>query len=405
MEWLTPLEEALLHREVAVQTLQGLLRERGSKERLARQLGVSPQYLSYLLDPWNHRTPSPALARRLVAALPLEPEQRATLWEHLMLCQVNRLEARRAAFLEGRRSVLLNAEEHLHQLLQASAEAQFGPNAVSRVKYRLVYEGGRYLAQVVGPREDLRVFIEASLVAHNAANVLNYPVSALWMARQVNYVPEEIWLQALRDREEAIHYQVYGLLATATAYHNLGLYGEEYACCDQAEALLAEAGTTRLQENWLPHLYRNKLNALMYTPRFSIGEAENIAHRAQEVIERASGHTLESPFGQLLLFLIQVSLGRAYIRNANRRRLNKAEVVLRGCYDALAYMPLVGPLHRTLLLRAMAEMYGKMGSQEYRRHFLRSAYQEASAAGLTHQRARILAKLSQEERAQVELAE
>ena len=58
MHYLELAHEAQLHREAYIALLDGLLQTITAKRHFAQRVGITPQYLSYLLNPFD-RTPSP----------------------------------------------------------------------------------------------------------------------------------------------------------------------------------------------------------------------------------------------------------------------------------------------------------------------------------------------------------
>ncbi|MBK8024621.1 MAG: hypothetical protein IPK19_25145 [Chloroflexi bacterium] len=85
-DFLTQAEQAALHRHTYTSVLKGLLAHGEAKYFAAERLGITPVYLSNLLDP-DHPPPSPALAKRMVGALPLDADQRTGLLEHMILAR------------------------------------------------------------------------------------------------------------------------------------------------------------------------------------------------------------------------------------------------------------------------------------------------------------------------------
>ncbi len=392
--WLNVLEEAQVHREVAVAILQGALRKRGSKKRLVQTVGITPQYLSYLLNPFDHRTPSPETARKLVKALPLTREERDELLEHLLLAQARRVEA----LVALRHAESLSpqvAETTIQKLSVALRKAQFGADSEqSRNGYRFVYEGGYYLATHVNPIENPRVFIHASFLAHDAACVLNRHADALYLIKRLAYVPPDVWLDVAEDRKQAVGYQVHVHLAQATAYYNLGNTREATAHCEQAEKLLIapRTGTVELQHRWFPHLYRDRLNILAKTKRFSIAQAERWADMIPEALEQGIWSKGER---ELLTLLGYVSLSRVYVKRGNNRNLRKAERMLWSLHERVRTLSYIGPLHHTMLFRRMAELHKAKGDMDGWYHFITLAQQKAIAAGLSHQLREIQGELGE----------
>ena len=81
--------QARLHQEIYSAVIKGLLT--GGKERgfAVKRAEITPNYLSNLLNP-DHDPPSPAVAHRIVSALPLDSDQRSRLLEHMLLARQHR---------------------------------------------------------------------------------------------------------------------------------------------------------------------------------------------------------------------------------------------------------------------------------------------------------------------------
>ena len=162
----------------------------------------------------------------------------------------------------------------------------------------------------------------------------------------------------------------------STAYHNLGLSRQAYDCCAAIEALSEFAQHAPRQ---IPHLYRDKLNALMDLNRFSIREAEFLAAQVEDVCEARVYRDEEI---DLLVLLIRRSLARAYIRYGN---LRKADRLLRDELDRLDKLSYIGPLHKVMVLRTSVELSWKHQDRDKWSDFVQQALRIARQAGLYHQ--------------------
>jgi tetratricopeptide (TPR) repeat protein len=321
------------------------------------------------------RTPSPKVAKRIVYALPLSEEQRQSLLEHMVLASERRLRAYNAI-----RSELPDRpiDDFLSELRQAHQQASFAHDfSLSRAKYRVVREGsGAVLKQLNLDRHPL-AFVELCFLRHDAQCVLNRPDDALWYAKLARSVLETLDpSEYRRHREKIDDLVVNAIRAEAVAYHNLKLFREAYRCCEEAEASPA---IKRHLDFWKPHLYRDKINALVGIPRFAITEAEGLAEQVQTVCEKDIYREEEN---NLLLFLIRESLARSYIQHGNFR---KAERILQSELERMDRLSYLGPLHRTLLLRTYARLCWKQGDHYGWQHLIHLALVISFEAGLDHQ--------------------
>ncbi len=62
--------EAQLHKEAYSAAINSVLRTPGTKHRFAARVGITPQYLSYLLDPNDPRAPGPEVPQNIANTLP-----------------------------------------------------------------------------------------------------------------------------------------------------------------------------------------------------------------------------------------------------------------------------------------------------------------------------------------------
>lgn len=380
MSLISILEEAQLHREVYIAVLKGLLKTRGSKQALAQKVGITPQYLSYILDPYNIRVLHPQTAKAIVNALRLPKDQRDSLLEHMILSSERRLRAREMIEQEVSDDGI---EERLKELRKFHQQATFGSDpSQAKALYRFVYQSSSALIRSMNPRKNPLAFVELCFLGHDSGCVSNRQVDALWFAKQAHFVMETILHDFSVLDSTIVDFNVNALRAEAVSYHNLGLYKEAYRACEQAEALLSKKGYRRRYEFWVPHLYRDKVNALAGIHRFAISEVEGLVHRVEDVCEKDIYRDEEK---ELLLFLIHSSLARAYITRGGKRNLRKASRLLIPEFEHMEGMGRIGPLHKVLLTRTLARSSWLQGDVEEWRYFIRIAADIAAASGLQHQ--------------------
>lgn len=365
--------EAQVHREVAIALLKSALREPGTKGALAQRVGISPQYLSYLLDPDDGHLPHPRLAEKMGAWLPLEGALRQSLVEHWHLASERRLEAARATRrLREEAPVAVQVEYlgHLHHLAGTTPDQE-----ESRRAYRVVRDISRVALQQVQPRQTSFQTVELCFLLHDVQCVLNRPDDALYhakLARRILYGLESNL--GRREQAEIDRLSFQAIRAEAVAYHNLKLFSHAYAVCQEGEA------SRFLRERPLvskPFLFRDKMTALVGRPRFTLRDVEILAEQA-----RAACEEWDDPLNLLWMFLLQESLGRAYLAYGSYK---KAERVLQQQLGQLDHIPYVGQLHKTIFFRTYGRLQWKQQDQEGWEYFIKLAIQTALRAGLTHQ--------------------
>src|SRR5690606_20236508 len=77
---------SLLHRQVYIDVLRGILSPHGMKKDIATAADISPVYPSNILD-LVHHPPRPDVAGRIIAALPVDAATRRILEEHMRLAR------------------------------------------------------------------------------------------------------------------------------------------------------------------------------------------------------------------------------------------------------------------------------------------------------------------------------
>ena len=364
---------AQLHRETYIAVLNGLLKEPASKRQFAKTVGITPQYLSYLLNPYD-RLPGAALVRKIVAALPLDADGRANLCEHMALAREKRVKAGQVILQDfGRTDVAL----HIEIIQRAEQAAVFGADPhQAHVQQQLMRNAGVLLLSQLIPTVYPLEFAQLSLWLSNSEGILNRHSDALYYAKQAHRVLSHAERTdfTLEARQRFDELALNALRAEGVVYHNLKLEGEAYAHYCMAEALPA----TRLQpETWLPHLYRDKINAYSRQARFSIRDAEAWARHGKTLCERS-----DHPHAGLWAFMLDRSLAEAYLRYGN---LKKGQRLLTNLAEELPRLPVVGALHRVLFLKIYARSFWQAGDQAGWQATLGAALTLATAAGLTHQ--------------------
>src|SRR5688572_10768545 len=302
--FLEKFDAAQAHRETYVAVIKSVLREPGAKQALAEKLGRKPQHLSNMLNPGTNaetytRTPNPRTSERLVALLPLEPEVRASLLEHLYRAwEGERGALRPYTYTSGRALTHYTIADLLGEIGQAHVEATHAvdPTEAKR-KYRVLRHACKRVLERIDPdparvdSDDLDFnanpleFAQVCLFVHDVQCVFNRADDALVHAKYARGVMDACDPTRFRKRGEYFgHLRVNAVVAECLAYRNLGLHREAIAASYEAEALVEETGGAGA-EFWLPDICLHRLNALIRTPRFTLSDVRGLVGRAEREYE------------------------------------------------------------------------------------------------------------------------
>ena len=377
MHYLELAHEAQLHREAYIALLDGLLQTTAAKRHFAQRVGITPQYLSYLLNPFD-RTPSPALARKMVDALPLEAAERETLYEHLLLASERRLKAQLAlqqAFAQ------VDFVTQLDFIRQAYAAANFATDpAQAKTQQQLVRSAGNLLLQQMPPTLHPLAYAQLCLWLHSVESANNAHAHAIYHAKKARAVLGAFVRTdfPLAERDHFADLTFNALRLEAVTYYNLKVARPAYELCCAGETLPA---VQQHPQSWLPHLYRDKINAYSQLPRFAIREAEQWTRHGKQLCEQVAHD--EAPLWAIML---DRALAQAYLRYG---KVKKATALLQPLVEELPRLPVVGLLHRVSVLRIYAEALWLAGDRQQWASVLATTWQLADSAGLTHQLAEI----------------
>lgn len=373
MHYLELAHEAQLHREAYIAVLDGLLQTTAAKRHFAQSVGITPQYLSYLLNPFD-RTPSPGLARKMVDALPLEVTEHANLLEHLLLSSERRLKAQIALQQEFTQ---VDVATHIALIHEAHTTANFATDPEqAKAQQQVVRTAGNLLLQRMRAAVYPLDYAQLCLWLHSVESASNLHANAIYHAKKarsrlstlvrVDFRPE--------DRERFDDLSFNALRSEAVAYHNLNENRSAYSLCCAGEAL---PEVQHRPQAWLPHLYRDKINAYSQLPRFSIRAVEGWVRQGKQLCEQVTHD--EAP---LWAFMLDRSLAQAYLRYGN---VKKATSLLHRLAAEVDHLPVVGILHRVSFLKTYAEALWNVGDRQTWEAVTASTIHLADSAGLAHQ--------------------
>lgn len=375
----TSIWEAELHRETYVAILNSVLKERGSKRALAEKVGITPQYLSYILvtdkDPDNQRvikrTPSEELCERIANALELRPEQRAVLIEEMLLSRQHLHEA-----VETMLPLVSQREASWERVHRLASEAY---HAEEPEVYRQRCQGLRVflvnLLHQLDAWHNPLLYAMAALSICGAENDVGRPGRSLYYAKLARFVIEYMAVDNPRlDKQRVDEIWIESILAESTAAMNLKLFKEGYDCCQAVEAL----GIATPYPAFKMHLISRTLKALTGIPRYSIREAQRLVQAAERLCDQHAGLEAGLP---LYLHNIQRGLTEVYIQRGQYR---KAERLLYGKVEPFQEV-LDSPLRHVQLLKVQARLSWHQGDHQGWQHLVQSAVTIAREASLTDQ--------------------
>ncbi len=365
---------AEIHRATYIALLNGALAVPGAKQQLAQALGISERYIRYLRDLFDVRSPNAALLQRLIAALPIDDEQRLDIVGHIELAR----EANHR-ITQTRRVVLTDAEvsEALHQLNLAHHIANTTPDPLqARAVYTATVYRGVALIQVIDAYRYPLVFVQACLRLYETQSVRNHRGDALYYAKLACEFIENLDRAEYRSVQDQLDsYWCRTLIAQAVAYNNLELPKLAITAYANVSAFIAH--DDRLYAEWKPHLCRDVIGASIKQPRFSIRDLEQLDREARAICERRGAAT-----DWVILCMQARALGRAYLRAGNSQ---KAHWAIRPYLDSIASTPYAGPLHKSIYLKTAAAISRAQGDLVSWHAHMRGALSIARDAKLVHQ--------------------
>lgn len=368
---LTTNDERDVLQAAAIAVVSGLIKQEGTQRTFAKRAKIPLRALQYFLH--GERNLRMSTATKLVAALPLEPEQRAHLYEILELLRDERLQQLRhvQTVLQDRSSdEVVAALDRDHD-----AATHINDGMAAKQACRAVLQANRLVLASLQVATDPLAKVKTYLIAHNLEWIFNQPVNASkhskYAATIMDLLDPDDYVQ---EREQFIQLRINTVYAEALSHRHLQHFDQAYAAYLQAEHLLQQYN---LQGSvWEVHICQGKVLALSGVPRFSIREAQRSTDQALRLYEARP--ELYQP---AMLLKIKEALARAYIAHANYRQ---AEQLLREQAPWL-HQTTVGVVQRTGYLRTYARCCWHQQRRDEWEYFITTALHTALQAGLTHQ--------------------
>lgn len=343
--------EAQVHRETYIAVLKGQLQRPGSKRALATRVNISPVYLSYLLDPYNHRTAAADKAKAIVEALELAPEERRHLFEHMMLAREHQT---RLSTELRRRYSCDDVNALVAHVAQLNSQVTYARDSVSgRATGRLLGLAASAFMMEVDPWRYPVEFAEVALAQHQISNIRNQGSRALFFAKRARNIlasAHPASYQHHMERYEAAY--AFALRSEAVGLYTMQLPRLAIPVMEQ----VLESPTVRTsREMWLPQINRDHLGALLVLRRYSLREAERLVQEGSEAAGRRGDE-----LAPLLVMGLEEGLARAYMQHDH---LAEAEQFLEALVERMDTVPVIGQLHRAVILSDFANLLWRRGDR------------------------------------------
>jgi hypothetical protein len=377
MSWLEAVWAAEIHRETYIAILDSWI-PHGKRGDFAKKVGIRREYLSYLCA-LDHpvegkypirRLPSSQLAEKIATALPAPPEVRYSLLENMHLAHIHMAQA--YYHMRGETSQP-EVRKNLSDLEKMHREATFGdnPQHVKRA-YRVVRDASVSLLQHLSPEIYPISYARVCLYLHDAQNILDRADDALRFAKLARLILEnEDVSEPAFSSEQIDDLLINAIRCEAVAYHNLGLDKQTPAIFAKVEATSAYQ---RMKAIWEPFIGRDMLNTMSLVPRYSIREAQKIAHKIISINEHRNDG--------LSLLMARESWARCLVQQG---KLQQAERIFIEENERLHLLPQAGFLHRALLFKTGAQIAWEMKDLDLWKERIREALSLMDRSGLSHQ--------------------
>jgi len=392
--------QRLIHRQTYIDLIRAYLRDYGSQHDLARALGLSEAYASYLLAPlrldddrraahWADlltargdevaeafkfaKTPSQHRARQIADLLCPDAERREVLLHHIGL-------ARRQSRFPGRDGVRLpdpevraaiNALAELHH----SALHELRPD-MTAVTYARVWHDAGSLSESIDPRHDPVGYAQVLMFAHDSAQVLGRADIALGCARNAIGILQSIGTGAASS-DDQVRLHINARFAEVVSLNTLGLRTEARVAIARAEPL---RGYHREPETWLRSFLEERLNSITGFPRASIYDAERTAGMALDLV----------PDDAILRAGVTRRLMDIYLTRLTARNRRKADLMADRLRSVVTSGYAISPLRRAQILRTLARYSRAVRDTAGTAAMVTECLRVTAEANLIHQRGELV---------------
>jgi hypothetical protein len=397
--------DRLMHRQTYIDLIRAYLADYGSQGDLARALGFSEAYASYLLEPlrltfsrrqavhWSvllcaagHevaeafkyvKTPADVRARQIADQLLTDADRRDVLLYHVNMARRPTESSPGSAALSGTdaRAVLrMVGETH-----QAALYDPAGP--VTSASYARVWRQARDLPALIDPRLNPAEHAQALMFLHDTAQVLGRPDLALGFARRA--------LRALpgsrpgnADPPDVIRLRINAIFAEIVTLNTLGLRADALRASRYAQSL---PGYGDEPQTWLRSFLEQQLTSISGLPRTSVYMAESTADRALCLLP--GDQTLQAGVSRRLMEVYLSRMTPRSTRNAGRLASDLQQAVTRDSGTP--------PLRRAQILRTLIRYHCRFADPTTVADLIAECLKVTAEANLVHQRDELVRELTQ----------
>ena len=344
---LTSADEIELAQDVVVTTLKSAFRTRGSQTIFAEKAGISPVYLSYILN--QKRMPSVEMARRLSTCLPLSDQDRGawlTYVEHYW-------QARRSLAYAVQQMAHEDVETALAGVLGVHQHAMYDTNpARVRQACELALSMGQALASVFPMKSFPMDYLELCSRIYELHCLVGQQVEALAIAKHVHFMAQLLQPPRPQDIDDFEIKRFNALRLEIVSLNQFGLYKEAHAKC---LSLAADKALDRSAIVIKTMFYWDWMNSMAHLPRSSIREARHLTQEAWKTVERVNTAEWATEWGPLSHMLVSRSYAEVCISHGN---YDEAAVVLRDESQAIDSDSIrhLGLLHRVMFMKTYARL-------------------------------------------------
>jgi hypothetical protein len=392
--------ERLIHRQTYIDLIRSYLVDYGSQRNLARALGLSEPYVSYLLEHarragtgqhehWSVlltaagyevaeafkyvKTPSEARAQQIAGLLGCDRDRREALLAEVRLARrpLNPSQFARPMSASQANAALRVIGDTHQAALYSTAETETASS------YARVWDLARDLPASIDPGRDPAEFAQALMFLHDTAQALGRPDLALGFARQA-IGALSLPAGSAREPAQVTRLRMNALLAETVSLNTLGLHRSALLSAAHAQTLpglLEEPGT------WLRSFLEQRLTAMSRQPRASLYEAEAGADQALGLV--CDDHVLQAGITRRLL---DVYLTRLTGRASRRADQLAADLRHVGRTDAI-----MSPMRRAQILRTLARYHQqRTADHAATEQLVGDCLRITTEANLVHQRAELV---------------
>jgi hypothetical protein len=351
----------LIHRQTYIDLIRAYLADYGSQGNLARALGLSGAYLSYLLDPvtssghrregehWSAvladgvelserlgfaKTPSERRAKQIADELCDGMERRDVLLYHI---------ARAREPVKRHAVPVLMPSDEADATIRSIADVHETAlrdtrEAVTAESYAAVWRAAEPLTELVDHRTSPVQYAQVLMYLHDTAQVLGRIDIALGFARRALGVTM-LAADSNGAADSLVRLRINTMLAEVVSLNSLGLPRQAAAAIVHAESL---AGYGHEPETWRRSFLEQKLTAIAGLARTSVYAAEAIADTAL-MLTAGKPATQSGVARRLMDFYLSRPTGRA---------MRKADALADWLHQAIA-SDYLSPLRRAQILRTL----------------------------------------------------